>query len=141
MTGEDGVAPIHLRIFHGVAEERLVFNSLVVMTTFDEAREMVEELLEAGVNELDVTLVGWTGRIRRAVSAAPPRGEEPSAESAGCGSLSEWARRARHPGLPPGQLHRRLRRQRRAFSPDRRGAGSVEAADPGVEPGLRRTVT
>lgn len=92
ITGEDGVAPLHLRIFHGVAEERLVFNSLVVMTTFDEAREMIEELLEAGVTELDVTLVGWTkggyaGRYPRRLPVEKAFGGE-----RGLREFAEWAR-------------------------------------------------
>lgn len=70
VTGEDGVAPIHLRIFHGVVERSLVFNNLIVMTTFEQAKSMVEDLLEAGVKALDVTLVGWgsggyAGRLPR----------------------------------------------------------------------------
>ena len=102
-----------------MAEERLIFNSLVVMTTFDEAREMIEELLEAGVTELDVTLVGWTkggyaGRYPRRLPVERAFGGE-----RGLREFAEWAHEARHSRLPPGQLHRRLRRQRGLFPPDR----------------------
>ncbi len=70
VAGEDGVAPIHLRIFMGVVERALIFNDLIVMTTFEQAKRMVEDLMEAGVRELDVTLVGWgaggyAGRLPR----------------------------------------------------------------------------
>ena len=60
VAGDDGVAPLHLRIFMAVKEDRIIFDSLIVMTTFAEAREMIQELLDEGVKELDVTLVGWT---------------------------------------------------------------------------------
>lgn len=92
VAGDDGVAPIHLRIFHAVMEERLVFNSLVVMTTFDEARQMVEELLAAGVKEMDVTLVGWNrggyaGRYPRRLPVERRLGGE-----RGLKEFVEWAR-------------------------------------------------
>lgn len=92
VAGDDGVAPIHLRIFHAVMEERLVFNSLVVMTTFDEARQMVEELLAAGVKEMDVTLVGWNrggyaGRYPRRLPVEQRLGGE-----RGLKEFVEWAR-------------------------------------------------
>ena len=61
------------------------------MTTFDEAREMIEELLEAGVTELDVTLVGWTkedtpGRYPRRLPVEKAFGGE-----RGLREFAEWA--------------------------------------------------
>jgi len=60
VTNEKGIAPIHIKIFHAVLEERILFDNLIVLTTFQQAREMVERLLELGVENFDVTLVGWT---------------------------------------------------------------------------------
>ena len=60
ITDENGVAPMHIRIFHAVLEDRILFDHLIVLTTLAEAREIVERLQQSGVRRFDVTLVGWT---------------------------------------------------------------------------------
>ena len=96
VAGEDGVAPLHLRIFHAVMEDRLIFNSLVVMTTFAEARQMIEELLAAGVTELDVTLVGWN---RGGYAGRYPRRLPVESALGGVRGLREFATWAKEQGI------------------------------------------
>lgn len=57
-TGADA-ARLQLRIFQGIEKKRGMFSRFVPMTTFDEARVILDTLLEAGVARIDVTLVGW----------------------------------------------------------------------------------
>lgn len=59
MNMKDDVAPFHLRIFMSIMKPGLLWDQLVVMTTFEQAREIVEALMEAGVDHMDITLVGW----------------------------------------------------------------------------------
>jgi len=91
VAGEDGIAPIHIRIFQAVSEQRLLFDSLITLTTFAQAREIVESLKAKGVKELDVTLVGWThkgyaGRYPRRFPVSSPLGGE-----AGLRAFARWA--------------------------------------------------
>lgn len=57
---KDDTPPLHLRIFNSVLKRGLVIDELIVMTSFEEAREIVETLVAAGVDHMDITLVGWT---------------------------------------------------------------------------------
>lgn len=52
--------PLHLRIMNAVIKPGLLVDELIVMTTFDEARIIVEELMKAGVDHMDITLIGWS---------------------------------------------------------------------------------
>lgn len=58
--------PLALDLFMGILEERMIFNQYIGMTTFDQAREILEGLREAGADHMVVTLVG-SGRqgVRR----------------------------------------------------------------------------
>lgn len=60
MNMKEDTAPFHLRLFMSVIERGLVLDRLVVMTTFAEAREIVQALMDAGVDHMDITLVGWS---------------------------------------------------------------------------------
>lgn len=92
VANEDGVAPMHLRIFHSVLEDRILVDHLVVMTTFEEAQEMVQELINRGVEAIDVSLVGWTrdgyaGRYPRRLPVEKAIGGEE-----GLREFAQWAR-------------------------------------------------
>lgn len=91
VAGDDGIAPIHIRIFQAVSQQQLVFDTLITLTTFAQAREIVETLKANGVKELDVTLVGWThkgyaGRYPRRLPVSGPLGGE-----AGLRAFVQWA--------------------------------------------------
>lgn len=60
VADENRIAPVHIKIFHAVLEDRILFDKLIVLTTFAQARQMLERLNEIGVERMDVTLVGWT---------------------------------------------------------------------------------
>lgn len=60
MNMKGDVAPLQLRLFMSVIEEGLLIDRLVPMTTFAEAREIVQALMDAGVDHMDITLVGWS---------------------------------------------------------------------------------
>lgn len=57
-----GAAParLQLRIFHGITKKTGMLSRFIPMTTFDEARVILDALLDAGITGMDVTLVGWT---------------------------------------------------------------------------------
>ena len=56
---KDDVPPIHIRIFNAIIKPGLVLDELVVMTTFKESQEIVQALLDIGVDHMDVSLIGW----------------------------------------------------------------------------------
>lgn len=92
VTRESGVAPLHLRIFNAVQEDTILFRRLLTLTTFAQAREIVEALIERGVTELDVTLVGWNqggyaGRYPRRLPVESKIGGE-----RGMREFIDWAR-------------------------------------------------
>lgn len=64
---KDDTPPLHLRIMNSAVKPGMLVDELVVMTTFDEAREMVQTLVDNGVTHMDITLVGWNegGRAER----------------------------------------------------------------------------
>jgi len=71
--------PLQLRIFHGVSRKVMVWHEFVTMTTFDESIEMLDALEEAGVDDMDITCVGWNylgydGAYPRRLPAAAPVG-------------------------------------------------------------------
>ncbi len=51
---------ISVDLFMGVKEEGLIFDSFQSVTTFSQAREILEDLKAAVSGEIDATLVGWT---------------------------------------------------------------------------------
>lgn len=54
--------PLALDLFMGILEERMIFNQYIGMTTFDQARAILEGLREAGADHMVVTLVGSGGK-------------------------------------------------------------------------------
>ena len=51
--------PMELDLFMGVSEKRFLFSQFLSMTTFRQARNIIEGLSKNGVSSLDVTLLGW----------------------------------------------------------------------------------
>lgn len=52
--------PLDLYLFGADREPSIFGSSLVKTTTFDEARDIVSQLHTAGINEMDVTFMGWS---------------------------------------------------------------------------------
>lgn len=91
VTNADGVAPVHIKIFNAVTEDRILFDNLIVLTTFQEARELVERLRNLGVKRMDVSFVGWTkngyaGRYPRRLPIEGALGGD-----RGLRAFAEWA--------------------------------------------------
>jgi hypothetical protein len=85
-------APLNIRLFMGVQRKALFLNEFIVMTTFDEARQMLQELLDAGVKDVAVTLVGWSkGGYNGDYPQRFPVAKELGGET-GLRQLAEWAR-------------------------------------------------
>lgn len=82
MTGQRDVPPMQLRIFNGVSKKVMVWHEYELMTSFREARKIVEALEDAGVNSMDVSLIGWNflgfdgAYPKRLPSAAPAGGND-----------------------------------------------------------------
>lgn len=91
MNMKDDIAPFHLRLFMSIMKPGLLWDQLVVMTTFEQAREIVESLMEAGVEHMDITLVGWQKgglgeRLPHRLPAEPKLGGDK-----GLREFTEWA--------------------------------------------------
>lgn len=52
-------ARLQLQLFQGIRKTRGTFSKFISMTTFEEARSILDSLLEAGLRDFDVTLLGW----------------------------------------------------------------------------------
>lgn len=52
--------PMALDIFMGITEYQAVFDEFVKMTTFDQAKDIVSDLISRGVTNLQVMLSGWS---------------------------------------------------------------------------------
>jgi hypothetical protein len=85
---KDDVAPIHIRLTNAVLKGGLILDELIKMTTFDQARTIVESLQASGVNNMDVTLVGWT---QKGVDGIVPRHWPPERALGGATALSDFA--------------------------------------------------
>jgi len=59
LPASDGPAPMDLRIFMGAEYRPALLTYFATATTFGEAQELVQAVLDAGVESLRVTLVGW----------------------------------------------------------------------------------
>lgn len=53
-------APLALDLFCGVTEERMLLDKFIAMTTFDNARQIIDALADRGVGAQQVTLKGWS---------------------------------------------------------------------------------
>jgi hypothetical protein len=49
-----------LDLFMGIKERRIIFDYFVKMTDFQQAKDIIEELYNLGVDKMQVNLVGWT---------------------------------------------------------------------------------
>lgn len=82
--------PLALDLFCGITEERMLMNAFINMTTFDQAKNISQRLLDAGVTSQSLTLKGWTdngyGTFPLSTSAAGPLGG-----NNGLRSLAEYA--------------------------------------------------
>ncbi|AEE95248.1 DUF5696 domain-containing protein [Mahella australiensis] len=52
--------PLGLDLLTGIKEDRLLFDKFIPMTTFDQAKQIIEEFYNRGVNDIQVNLMGWT---------------------------------------------------------------------------------
>lgn len=85
---KDDVAPIHIRLTNAVIKDGLILDELITMTTFEQAKSIVEDLQAAGIQNMDVTLVGWT---QRGVDGIVPRHWPPERSLGGAKALAEFA--------------------------------------------------
>lgn len=51
--------PLALDLFMGIIEERILIDKLIPMTTFEQARVIIEELKDSGIEDMQVNLLGW----------------------------------------------------------------------------------
>lgn len=91
MNMKDDRAPLHLRLFMSITRPGLLLDQLVVMTTFEQAREIVQTLVDSGVDHMDITLVGWSKgghgeRLPHRLPAEPKLGGDK-----GLAEFTEWA--------------------------------------------------
>jgi len=58
-VGDKSDLPLQLTIFCGDLEKRLLGNSLVSVTSFEDAKIIVSDLIAEGITNMDITLKGW----------------------------------------------------------------------------------
>ena len=89
---DDFAGYLDLSLFMAIEKPMLLWNSLVPMTTFAQAKSILEDLLQRGVRRIALTLMGWT--VRGYMGAPPQRFpvEEALGGEAGLRELVGWAR-------------------------------------------------
>lgn len=57
---KDDNIPLGLDLFMGIKEERVIFSKFITTTTFKDAINMSQQLMENGVDNMQIMLNGWT---------------------------------------------------------------------------------
>lgn len=56
----DSTIDVSLDLFMGINEEGTILDSYKIVTTFDQAKKILKEFEEAGINDIQLQLKGWT---------------------------------------------------------------------------------
>lgn len=90
------VSAVSLDLFMGVNKSGLFFDSMVNMTTFDQAKKIVSDLKKDGVTDLEITLQGWNdGGFTSTPTPANVSGA--LGGKGGLTSLTEWLKKEKVP--------------------------------------------
>jgi hypothetical protein len=67
LIAEEGIEPVEdqemkyqLRLFGGVLQDEIIGSTFVSMTTFEQAKTIIDQLLDKGIHSLEVTMEGWS---------------------------------------------------------------------------------
>lgn len=85
---EEASYPLDLYLMGGDQEKALIGKKLVPVTTFDQAERMLQSLSESGIEQFDVTFMGWE---KNGYLQATPGRFPPSGELGGAGGLARLA--------------------------------------------------
>ncbi|RAP75234.1 DUF5696 domain-containing protein [Paenibacillus montanisoli] len=94
LVDEQGVAPLikkgdplpfGLDLLMGIKEGQILFDHFIPTTTFEEARQIMEDMTKRGVNAISANLLGWTGRGYLEY----PSGYKPSTKLGGVSGLKQ----------------------------------------------------
>ena len=91
-----GQTPLLLELFNGVIEEQVLMNKYISMTTLDEAESILRELTEAGVDDMLVSLLGWSADGYGALPAAT----DVASAIGGASGLKSFTSMAEELGVP-----------------------------------------
>jgi len=56
---DEGGMPVSVDYFMGTKEKRLFFNRFISMTTFEQAEHITRELMDKGVEDIQIEITGW----------------------------------------------------------------------------------
>ena len=59
-VGLTGTIPLSLELFMGTVEKTMLYDKFITMTTFAEAESICNEFINLGVDNMEVTLNGWS---------------------------------------------------------------------------------
>jgi hypothetical protein len=92
---EEASFPLNLALMGGDRKQALLGKKLVASTTFEQAREMVRFLYDEGIDDFDVTYMGWekNGYLQDTPGRFPP-----SRELGGADGLSKLAEQVHQKG-------------------------------------------
>lgn len=57
----DGV-PMQIRLFGGILRDEVIGKTFISMTTFEQAKTIIEKLLEQGIHNIELTIDGWSAK-------------------------------------------------------------------------------
>jgi len=59
LTDDKSGMPLWLDLFMGIRQEQILFDKFIKATTFEQAKIILEELKNIGVDNIDANLIGW----------------------------------------------------------------------------------
>lgn len=59
---ENDKIPLGLDLFTGIEEKKLIFNTFIPMTTFNQAKTILSKFKSKGIDAIQTDLIGWTKR-------------------------------------------------------------------------------
>jgi hypothetical protein len=67
LINEKGLKPVQdnqmkfqLRLFGGIKRKEIIGSTFIAMTSFEQARSIIEEFVDKGINSMEVTFDGWS---------------------------------------------------------------------------------
>lgn len=67
LIAEEGIEPVQdqdvkyqLRLFGGVLQNEIIGSTFVSMTTFEQAKSIIDQLMDKGIHSLELTMEGWS---------------------------------------------------------------------------------
>ena len=59
-TEEQNSIPLHVELFGGLLRDEIIGSTFIEMTTFEQVRSIIDDYVQKGITDLEITLNGWS---------------------------------------------------------------------------------